>query len=1034
MLKDASKSQKISIFAQTLTSFMENNIPQEWNKFYLKDVSFVNLMMRRIYNVLIVANPYDAFMLEDDGRIEEKIYNEYMELGLRYPPTFTQVSTTEEAAAVLRSTVIDLVICMPGNADNDAFDVARDIKGKFPNIHCVVLTPFSHGITKRMQNEDLSIFDYVFCWLGNTNLILSIIKLIEDKMNLEHDIQEAGVQMILLVEDSIRFYSSILPNLYNYILEQSKNFSQEALNRHAATMRMRGRPKVVLARTYEEAQKLYDKYSDNTLGVISDARFPLKSAAKAFGNEVMPEEKPKHRTDTFGREKCPDAGLQLFRYIRKNDPFVPLIIESSESENRAKAEAEGFRFVDKNSKKMSVDLRRLMEEHMGFGDFIFRDPKTHEEIMRIHSLKELQDNIFNIPNDSMLYHISRNHMSRWLCARAIFPVSAFLKHVTWEKLQDVDAHRQIIFDAIVQYRHMKNIGVVAVFDRMKFDKYAHFARIGEGSLGGKGRGLAFLDNIIKRHPEFNQYENATVQIPKTVVLCTDIFDEFMMSNNLYPIALSDASDNEILKHFLHAQLPDSLIADFFTFFEATRSPIAIRSSSLLEDAHYQPFAGIYSTYMIPYLEDKYQMLQMLACAIKGVYASVFYRDSKAYMTATSNVIDQEKMAVILQQVVGKDYGTRFYPTMSGVLRSLNYYPIGDEEAEEGIASLALGLGKYIVDGGQTLRVCPYHPNQVLQTSETELALRDTQTQFYALDMKHVGNDFKVDDGFNILKLRVKDAVEDQSLTYIASTFDLYDQVINDGVYENGRKLITFSSVLQHGVVPLPEILQMSMKYGAGAMRRPVEIEFACNINNDRTCEFYLLQIRPIVDAKEMLDEDVKAIPDSDCLLRSHNSLGHGISEDVVDVVYVKYDDHFSAMNNFYVADDIERINRKFLADGKNYVLIGPGRWGSSDHYLGVPVKWPHISAARVIVEVALKNYNIDPSQGTHFFQNLTSFGVGYFTVDTNTGEGGFVNKEILDAMPAVEETQYVRHVRFEHPMRILMDGKKQEGAVLIPKE
>lgn len=1011
---------------------MENNVPQEWNKFYLKDVSFVNLMMRRIYNVLIVANPYDAFMLEDDGRIEEKIYNEYMELGLRYPPTFTQVSTTEEASEVLRSTVIDLVICMPGNADNDAFDVARDIKSRFPNIHCVVLTPFSHGITKRMENEDLSIFDYVFCWLGNTNLILSIIKLIEDKMNLEHDIQEAGVQMILLVEDSIRFYSSILPNLYNYILEQSKNFSKEALNRHAATMRMRGRPKVVLARTYEEAQKLYDKYSNNTLGVISDARFPLKSAAKAFGNKVETEAKPKHRTDTFGREKCPDAGLQLFRYIRKNDPFVPLILESSEIDNRGKAEVEGFRFVDKNSKKMSVDLRRLMEEHMGFGDFIFRDPKTHEEIMRIRSLKELQDNIFKIPNDSMLYHISRNHMSRWLCARAIFPVSAFLRHVTWQKLQDVDAHRQIIFDAIVQYRHMKNIGVVAVFDRMKFDQYAHFARIGEGSLGGKGRGLAFLDNVIKRHPEFNQYDNATVQIPKTVVLCTDIFDAFMESNNLYPIALSDASDDEILRHFLRAQLPDTLVADFFTFFEATKSPIAIRSSSLLEDAHYQPFAGIYSTYMIPYLEDKYQMLQMLACAIKGVYASVFYRDSKAYMTATSNVIDQEKMAVILQQVVGNDYGTRFYPTMSGVLRSLNYYPIGDETAEEGIASLALGLGKYIVDGGQTLRVCPYHPNQVLQTSEVDKALRETQTQFYALDMQHVGEDFKVDDGFNIQKLRIKDAVEDQSLNFIASTFDPYDQVINDGVYEEGRKLITFASVLQHGVVPLPEILQMSMKYGSGAMRRPVEIEFACNIHADRTCDFYLLQIRPIVDAKEMLDEDVAAIPDSECLLRSHNSLGHGISEDVVDVVYVKYDDHFSAMNNYYVADDIECINRKFLSEGKNYVLIGPGRWGSSDHYLGVPVKWPHISAARVIVEVALKNYNIDPSQGTHFFQNLTSFGVGYFTVDTNTGEGGFVDKAVLDAMPAVEETQYVRHVRFEHPLRILMDGKKQEGAVLIP--
>ena len=1015
---------------------MENNVPKEWNKFYLKDVSFVNLMMRRIYNVLIVANPYDAFMLEDDGRIEEKIYNEYMELGLRYPPTFTQVSTTEEAEEVLRSTVIDLVICMPGNADNDAFDVARDIKGKFPDIHCVVLTPFSHGITKRIQNEDLSIFDYVFCWLGNTNLILSIIKLIEDKMNLEHDIQEAGVQMILLVEDSIRFYSSILPNLYNYILEQSKNFSKEALNRHAATMRMRGRPKVVLARTYEEALKLYDQYSDNTLGVISDARFPLsneKNTLKEDKEENQGVHAAKGKTDTFGREKCADAGLKLFRYIRSNDPFVPLILESSESENRVKAEAEGFRFVDKNSKKMSVDLRHLMEEHMGFGDFIFRDPNTHAEIMRIRSLKELQDNIFNIPNDSMLYHISRNHMSRWLCARAIFPVSAFLKNVTWQKLQDVDAHRQIIFDAIVQYRHMKNLGVVAVFDRMKYDKYAHFARIGEGSLGGKGRGLAFLDNVIKRHPEFNQYENVTVQIPKTVVLCTDIFDAFMESNNLYPIALSDTSDEDILQHFLRAQLPDSLIADFFTFFEATKSPIAIRSSSLLEDAHYQPFAGIYSTYMIPYLEDKYQMLQMLACAIKGVYASVFYKDSKAYMTATSNVIDQEKMAVILQQVVGKDYNGRFYPNMSGVLRSLNYYPIGDETAEEGIASLALGLGKYIVDGGQTLRVCPYHPNQVLQTSEMELALSDTQTQFYALDMRHVGEDFKVDDGFNILKLRVKDAVADNSLNYIASTFDPYDQVINDGVYENGRKLITFAGVLQHGAIPLPEILQMSMKYGSGAMRRPVEIEFACNVNADKSCEFYLLQIRPIVDAKEMLDEDVKAIPDAECLLRSHNSLGHGISEDVTDVVYVKYDDNFSAMNNYYVADDIERINRKFLADGKNYVLVGPGRWGSSDHYLGVPVKWPHISAARVIVEVALKNYNIDPSQGTHFFQNLTSFGVGYFTIDTNVDDGGFVNKEMLDAMPAVEETPYVRHVRFTHPLRILMDGKKQEGAVLFPQ-
>ena len=1007
---------------------MKNIVPQEWNEFYLKDVSFVNLMMRRIYNVLIVANPYDAFMLEDDGRIEEKIYNEYMELGLRYPPTFTQVSTSEEAAEVLKSTNIDLVICMPGNADNDAFDVARDIKVKFSDIHCVVLTPFSHGITKRMQDEDLSIFDYVFCWLGNTNLILSIIKLLEDKMNLEHDIEEAGVQTILLVEDSIRFYSSILPNLYNYILKQSQNFATEALNPHAATMRMRGRPKVVLARTFEEAMDIYEKYSENILGVISDARFPI--------HEINPDEQdnkpaPLRDSKVF---KDPEAGLKLLRTIRAHNEYIPLIMESSEASNRAKAEQEHFLYVDKNSKKMSVDLRHMMEEHMGFGDFIFRNPQTHEEIMRIHSLKELQDNIFKIPDDSMLYHISRNHMSRWLSARAIFPVSAFLKHVTWHKLQDVNAHRQIIFDAIVQYRHMKNIGVVAVFDRMKFDKYAHFARIGEGSLGGKGRGLAFLDNIIKRHPDFNQFEKAKVQIPKTVVLCTDVFDQFMEDNNLYQIALSDVSDEEILRHFLRAQLPDSLIADFFTFFEATKSPIAIRSSSLLEDSHYQPFAGIYSTYMIPFLEDKYQMLQMLASAIKAVYASVYYKDSKAYMMATSNVIDQEKMAVILQQVVGHQYGDHFYPNVSGVLRSLNYYPIGDEKAEEGVASLALGLGKYIVDGGQTLRVCPYHPSQVLQTSEMDIALKETQTRFYALDMSQFCEDFKVDDGFNILKLKVKEAEKEGSLHYLASTFDPYDQVIRPGLYEGGRKIISFDGILNQGAFPLPEIMQMSMKYGAESMRRPVEIEFACNINEDKTGEFYLLQIRPIVDSKEMLDEDITLIPDSKCILRSHNSLGHGILEDVTDVVYVKYDDNYSAMNNYYVADDIERINRKFLCEGRNYVLIGPGRWGSSDQYLGVPVKWPHISAAKVIVEVALKNYRVDPSQGTHFFQNLTSFGVGYFTIDTNIPEeGGVIRKKILDAMPAIEETEYVRHVRFDKPMRILMDGMRQEGVVLLPE-
>ena len=677
-------------------------------------------------------------------------------------------------------------------------------------------------------------------------------------------------------------------------------------------------------------------------------------------------------------------------------------------------------------------MRRIVSDNFGFGDFIFRNPDTGEEIARVRNLKELQNILFAVPAESFLYHISRNHVSRWFYSRAMFPVAEFLKPITWNSLQDVDAHRKIIFEAIVKYRKMKNQGVVAVFKRDRFDRYSNFARIGDGSLGGKGRGLAFIDNMVKRHPEFDEFENARIAIPKTVVLCTDVFDEFMDTNNLYQIALSDADDDTILKYFLKAKLPDRLVEDFFTFFDVVKSPIAIRSSSLLEDSHYQPFAGIYNTYMIPYLDDRYEMLRMLSDAIKGVYASVYFRDSKAYMQATSNVIDQEKMAVILQEVVGNQYGDRYYPSMSGVARSLNYYPLGNEKAEEGTVNLALGLGKYIVDGGMTLRFSPYHPNQVLQTSEMEIALKETQTRFYALDLKNAGHDFSIDDGFNLLKLHVKEAESDGALRYIASTYDPYDQIIRDGLYPGGRKVITFANILQHDVFPLARILQLVLKYGEQEMRRPVEIEFAATLSreHDKSGTFYLLQIRPIVDSKEMLDEDLNEIPDEDVILRSYNSLGHGIMNEVYDVVYVKTD-NYSASNNQTIAWEIEKINQQFLNEGKNYVLVGPGRWGSSDTWLGIPVKWPHISAARVIVEAGLTNYRVDPSQGTHFFQNLTSFGVGYFTINAFMNDGVY-NQDFLNAQPAVQETNYLRHVRFEKPVIVKMDGKKKLGVVLMP--
>lgn len=975
------------------------------NQLYLKDTSFVNLMTRRIFNVLLIANPYDAFMLEDDGRIDEKLFNEYAALSLRYPPRFTQVSTETEAWGELHRNSFDLIIVMPGTDNSDTFDIARGIKHRFQHIPLVVLTPFSHGITARIEHEDLSDFEYVFCWLGNTDLLLSIIKLIEDKMNLDHDIEEGGVQQIILVEDNIRFYSSVLPELYKFVLQQSMEFATEALNEHQRTLRMRGRPKIVLARTYEEATTLYDRHPNNVLGVITDARYPR-------GGVVDPQ-----------------AGVQLLAELRKRDPFLPLILESAESENALQAKAYNADFIDKNSKKMAVDLREVVKQRFGFGDFIFRDPQTHQEVMRAHNLKEMQSAILSVPAESLLYHITRNHVSRWLRSRAMFPAAEFVKQLSWEELQDIDAHRRAIFEAIVDYRRMKNQGVVAVFRRDRFDRYSNFARIGEGSLGGKGRGLAFIDNIVKHHPELNQFDNATVMIPKTVVLCTDLFEEFMDHNNLYQLALSDADDAVILDAFRRATLPASLEGDILTFIEATSSPIAVRSSSLLEDSHYQPFAGIYNTYMVPLLENRHRMLSMLCDAIKGVYASVFFKDSKAYMQATRNVIDQEKMAVILQEVVGRQYGDRYYPSMSGVGRSLNYYPIGDERAEEGIVNLALGLGKYIVDGGQTLRICPHHPGKVLQMSDTEMALRETQTRFYALDLKNMGENFSVDDAFNLLKLSVREADKDGALQYLASTYNPTDQVIYPGVYPEGRKIISFVGVLEHDVVPLPHLLREVLRLGQEAMRRPVEIEFAVEIDaTTRSCVFYLLQIRPMVDVKSDVHINLSEIRPETILLQSNNALGHGQMDDITDVVYVKTDG-YNAGNNPLIAEEISRINAKFLDRGEHYVLVGPGRWGSSDSWLGIPVKWPNISAARIIVEAGLTNYRVDPSQGTHFFQNLTSFGVGYFTINDFNGDGVY-NRAVLDALPAVEETAHVRHVRFPRALSIKVDGKKKLGYVL----
>ena len=979
----------------------------DFKNLVFKDTSFANLMNKRIYNVLLIATKYDAFMLEDDGRVDEQIFNEYTSLSLRYPPRFTQVTTEEEALAELKDRNFELIICMPNMDNRDIFAAATEIKIHYPNIPIVVLTPFSKEVSKRIANEDLSAIDYVFSWLGNAELLLAIIKLIEDKMNAPDDTASVGVQIILLVEDSVRFYSSALPHLYKFVLEQSQMFAKEALNDHQRTLRMRGRPKIKLARTYEEAVRIFNQYRDNMLGIISDMSFMHDGV------------------------KDPYAGYKFGQYVRKTGLIIPFVLESSEASNKVYAKELGASFIDKNSKSYPQDLRKKIMQRFGFGDFVILNPQTKEEIMRIKDLKDLQKKVFQIPDDSLVYHLSRNHFSRFFYSRAMFPPAEVLKRVDVSDYKDMDEARKLIFDLIVQYRRMKNSGVVAVYQKERFDEYSNFARIGDGSLGGKGRGLAFIGAMVKRYPKL-EHDHFAVTIPKTVVICTDIFDEFMETNELYPVVLSEVDDETILKYFLRASLPARLIEDLMAFFDVVKSPIAVRSSSLLEDSHYQPFAGIYSTYMVPKLEDKYDMLRTLSDAIKAVYASVFYRDSKAYMTATSNLIDQEKMAIVLQEVVGTRYNDRFYPTISGVARSLNFYPIGNEKAEDGIANIALGLGKYIVDGGQTLRFSPRHPHNILQMSTMDFALRETQTRFYALDLKNLADQFSVDDSFNLLRLNLKDADADGSLKFIVSTYDPYDQVIRDGYYPGGRKILSFVNVLQHEVFPLADTLDQILHVGQDEMGRPIEIEFAVNIDpqNPGFATFYLLQVRPIVDNKEVMEEDLTLVEQEDTILTSTSVLGHGIVTDVQDIIYVKTG-AFCSSNNQSIAYDIEKMNRQFTGEEKNYVLVGPGRWGSSDSWLGIPVKWPHISNARVIVECGLENYRVDPSQGTHFFQNLTSFGVGYFTINPFKGDGWF-DEGYLNSLPAVEETEYLRHVRFDKPVVIKMDGKKSLGVVLKP--
>jgi CheY-like chemotaxis protein len=971
--------------------------------------AFNQLMQRRVFRVLLVCSNYDFFMLEEDGRIDEQIFNEYTSLNIRFPPALIQADSAKKAFEILNNNVIDLVILMLNIGDIEPFGLAHQIKQQNPEIPIVVLTNFSREVSIRLQNEDLSAIDYVFCWLGNADLLLAIIKLIEDRMNTECDVLQIGVQTILLVEDSVRYISQILPLLYKIIIRQSQDFMQEGLNEHQKMLRLRGRPKILLAKTYVEAIGLYQKYGQHMLGIISDISFKK--------TEKLTIETPE--------------GLELCKFIKSEDTHMPFLLQSSDISNREKAMGLKAGFVHKLSKSLSHDLQQYVINNFGFGPLHFIDPETQTVAFTVSDLADLQHKILKIPNHIFDLHARRNEISKWLNARALFSIGELFKTLKIEDFENHDKLKAYIYDAIANYRMSKSHGVIAAFDKKSFDESLTFSRIGDGSLGGKGRGLAFIDMIIKKHNLFNRFQDVNITIPRTVVITTDLFDEFMEMNDLYKIGLSDALDDEILQQFVKASLPARLLSDLKSFTESIDKPIAIRSSSKLEDSYYQPFAGIYTTYMVPLIANNTnKTIQLISEAIKCVYASVYFKESKSYIASTSNIIDEEKMGIILEEVCGRQYNNLYYPALSGVARSINFYPIKPETSLDGVANIAFGLGKYIVEGGDGLRFSPKFPSKILQLATPEMALKETQKYFYALNLNP--NEWKpsVDDKINLQKLNIIEALNDSSLFYAASDYDFENNCITDNSIENGKKIITFSKILNHKLFPLANILQTILEIGQKEMNTPIEIEFAADLDQPKgdPKNFFFLQIRPIVGNDQNEQIEIKEHEKNDAIVFSKNTLGNGIFHNIQDFVYVR-PETFNPSESMNIVQEIEDWNIHMRSEKRNYILAGPGRWGSTDPWLGIPIKWAQITEARIIIEAGLENYRIEPSQGTHFFQNLTSFRVGYMTINSYIHEGKY-NIEFLNNQQNRIDKKYISIVHFSNPLLIKIDGRQNFGVII----
>ena len=971
---------------------------------------FQDLMRYRIRNVILVSSLYDLYLFEEDGRLYELIRDEYRGLNLSEAPELTRVSSGWEALQLAREEDrYDLIITTPHIVDMRVSAFARQVKNSDLDIPIVLLTYDNRETSDVLSYYNAALFDRVFVWQGDFRILIAIIKHLEDSLNVERDTKSVGVQVIILIEDSVRYYSSFLPIIYMEIFEQSQRLISEGINLSDRYLRMRARPKILLCTNYEDAWYNYEKYQNHILGIISDIDFMRNG------------------------EQDPEAGVEFAREVKAQQNDIPIMLQSTSQEFEQEAYNVGASFLLKDSPTLLNDLRAFMSEHFGFGDFIFRTPDG-TEVGRAKDLVSFEKQFNRVPEESIRYHADYNHFSKWLKARTEFWLAHKLRPRKLSEFESVDVFRKEMIFFLRRYRKSRQRGIILDFKKGSFDPNDSFARIGGGSLGGKARGLSFVNRLINQINLQEKFKNVNIQVPPTVVLGTDIFDVFIEKNKLKHFALSEQDDMEITRRFVAAErFSSEALYQLSQFLTLVREPLAVRSSSLLEDSQYHPFAGVYSTYMLPNNHyDSEVRLQELLNAIKCVYSSTYYKNAKEYTRIATYRLEEEKMAVIIQKMIGAPHQQRFYPDFSGVAKSHNFYPVSPQQASDGIASVALGLGKTVVEGGNTVKFCPKYPQHVPQFSTIDEMLKNNQLRFYALDMS-VKLDDNIDAYFELTKsYRLKVAEEDGALYFAGSTYSHQNKAVYDGLSRHGVRVVTFAPILKNDIFPLPQILTELLELGRTGMGTPVEIEFAVNMSvpKGEPKIFGVLQMRPLVLSKEAEQLEVEKAPKEKLVCRSGKVLGNGVIDNLFDVVMVNYE-NFNRSKTREVAAEIHKFNTRLHKENRPYLLIGVGRWGSMDPWLGIPVKWEHISGARVIVESSFKDFEVEPSQGSHFFHNLTSFMIGYFTISSHQ-KSDFVDWKWLAKQPVHASSEYVRHLRFKTPIVVKMNGRKGKGIIFKP--